>query len=61
VTKASPLILACLVAVLGLALPTGTARADAADRLGRLARLHASISAARGPDAYVALRKLWAE
>jgi tetratricopeptide (TPR) repeat protein len=49
------------VAVLVLALLPSQARADATDRLPKLARLHAEISAARGPLAYVGLRKLWAE
>jgi cellulose synthase operon protein C len=40
--------------------PTG-ARADASDRLPRLAKLRADVAAASGPLAYVALRKLWSE
>ena len=60
-SKASPLVLAGLVAFIALAMPAGDARADAADRLTRLSRLHADIAAARGPDAYVLLRKLWSE
>jgi tetratricopeptide (TPR) repeat protein len=55
------LALALLVALLVVALPSSQARADAADRLPKLARLHAEITAARGPLAYVGLRKLWAE
>ncbi len=60
-TKATPLFLALLVAVVALAVPAADAHADAADRLGRLAKLHAEVSAARGPEAYVAMRRLWGE
>jgi tetratricopeptide (TPR) repeat protein len=45
------------VALLG----SPTAPADVADRLPRLARLHAEASNARGPLAYVALRRVWSE
>jgi tetratricopeptide (TPR) repeat protein len=41
--------------------PERAARADVADRLPRLTRLHADVESARGPAAYVALRKLWGE
>src|SRR6202142_1523201 len=41
--------------------PAAHARADVSERLPRLAKLHADVRAARGPLAYVALRKLWAE
>jgi tetratricopeptide (TPR) repeat protein len=37
------------------------AHADPSDRLGHLAKLHAEVEAARGPNAYVSLRKLWSE
>ena len=41
--------------------PIGQANADVADRLPHLAKLRADVAAARGPLAYVALRKVWAE
>ncbi|MBV9945538.1 MAG: hypothetical protein JOZ69_01665, partial [Myxococcales bacterium] len=54
-----------LFAAAGLStLLTGSAQkaqADVADRLPRLTRLHADAASARGPLAYVALRRLWAE
>ena len=53
------LALAVTLAV-SLAAPTRGA-ADVSDRLPRLARLRAEIGAARGPFAYLALRKLWSE
>jgi tetratricopeptide (TPR) repeat protein len=37
------------------------AMGDVSERLPRLTKLHADIAASRGPLAYVALRKLWAE
>jgi tetratricopeptide (TPR) repeat protein len=54
-------VLAAIVATATLASPFARANADVADRLPHLARLHADVSAARGPMAYVALRKVWAE
>jgi tetratricopeptide (TPR) repeat protein len=52
---------ALLTAIAALCLSPTPASADAADRLPRLARLHAEVEGARGPLAYVGLRKLWAE
>ncbi len=37
------------------------ARADVGDRLARLAKIHDEVAAARGPLAYVPLRKVWSE
>ncbi|HEY6463040.1 MAG TPA: hypothetical protein VIY73_22880, partial [Polyangiaceae bacterium] len=50
---------ACLVSP--VALPAATSNADVGDRLPHLARLRAGVTAARGPEVYVALRKVWAE
>ena len=50
-----------LAAVIASLLPAAPARADVADRLPKLAELHAEIESSRGPLAYVGLRKLWAE
>jgi transglutaminase-like putative cysteine protease/Flp pilus assembly protein TadD len=47
--------------VLAVVLAVPLAHADVADRLPHLARLHADVREARGPLAYVALRKVWAE
>ncbi len=47
--------------LLGVALIAAHARADVSDRLPRVAKLRADVAAARGPLAYVALRKLWSE
>jgi tetratricopeptide (TPR) repeat protein len=58
---ARALALPVVVALLALAMPVGKANADAADRLPHLAKLRAEVAAARGPLAYVALRKVWAE
>ncbi|HEY8088751.1 MAG TPA: hypothetical protein VIF09_12920, partial [Polyangiaceae bacterium] len=44
-----------------VAFPIGQVNADVADRLPHLAKLRADVAAARGPQAYVALRKVWAE
>jgi tetratricopeptide (TPR) repeat protein len=44
-----------------LAFPIGQVNADVGDRLPRLAKLRAEVAAARGPEAYVALRKVWGE
>lgn len=44
-----------------LAVPLAQARGDVADRLPTLARLAAEASQARGPLAYIALRKVWSE
>jgi tetratricopeptide (TPR) repeat protein/transglutaminase-like putative cysteine protease len=56
-----PRSLALAVAlVVSLVAPTRGA-ADVSDRLPRLAKLRAEISGARGPFAYLALRKLWSE
>jgi len=55
-------LLAALVAVVVLAVPLATpARADVSERLSRLDRLRSDVTAARGPMAYVALRKVWSE
>jgi tetratricopeptide (TPR) repeat protein/transglutaminase-like putative cysteine protease len=62
-SRVSPGSLA-LTMVLALAasfVPPARAGADVSDRLPRLAKLHADVGAARGPFAYVALRKLWGE
>jgi cellulose synthase operon protein C len=53
-------VTAALAATLALA-PLGSARADIADRLPRLAKLHADVAAAHGPQVYVALRRVWSE
>ncbi|HEY1696456.1 MAG TPA: DUF3857 domain-containing protein [Polyangiaceae bacterium] len=50
---------ACLISP--VALPAATSNADVGDRLPHLARLRAGVTAARGPEVYVALRKVWAE
>lgn len=52
--------MAVFLVVLAL-LPPSSVRADAPDRLPRLANLRAEVAASRGPLAYAALRKLWAE
>ncbi|HEY8040095.1 MAG TPA: DUF3857 domain-containing protein [Polyangiaceae bacterium] len=57
-SRPATLLLALLVV---LAVPLAEARADVADRLPKLARLHADVMVAHGPLAYVALRKVWAE
>ena len=44
-----------------LAAPVPEARAEASDRLVHLAALRAEVRQARGPLAYFALRKVWAE
>jgi transglutaminase-like putative cysteine protease len=60
-------VTAALVATLALApivssiAGEAAAHADIADRLPRLAKLHAEVAAAHGPQVYVALRKVWAE
>jgi tetratricopeptide (TPR) repeat protein len=54
-------LLALLVTWVMLALPPGRARADVADRLATVARLRAEAAAARGPLAYIGLRKIWSE
>ena len=54
---AFPVLLALAIS----AVPPTRARADASERLPRLSKLHADVGAARGPFAYVALRKLWSE
>src|SRR5208337_4953587 len=43
------------------ALSVTDARADVGDRLARLALLHHGVASAKGPLAYVALRKVWSE
>jgi tetratricopeptide (TPR) repeat protein len=53
--------LACLVALVVLALPRGLARADSIDRLPNLATLRGQAMSARGPFVYGALRKVWSE
>src|SRR5579864_6326136 len=50
-----------LYALALIASPPTSAAADVAERLPKLARLRAEVAAARGPLAYVALRKLWSE
>jgi len=57
----SPAALAFLVACVVFALPLADANADATERLPHLAELRAGVAAARGPLAYVALRKVWSE
>jgi tetratricopeptide (TPR) repeat protein len=65
--RGAPTTLAALAATLALApilsslAGEASARADIAERLPRLGRLHAEVNAAHGPQAYVALRKVWAE
>jgi len=44
-----------------VALPVAPANADVAGRLTTLARLRGTVATARGPAAYVALRKVWSE
>src|ERR1700722_7241070 len=61
VNAPSARLLPLLFATAFLALSPGEARGDAADRLPRLARLHADVNAARGPLVFVALRKVGAE
>jgi len=50
--------LAALVALFALALP-GDAAADSSERFTKLTRLHQEVRSARGPHAYVALRRIW--
>jgi cellulose synthase operon protein C len=52
--------LAALGLLIAFAVPVD-ASADVSDRLSHLAALRADVAAARGPLAYVALRKVWAE
>ncbi len=55
------LALTTLLALAVCIVPATHARADVSERLPRLAKLHATIRAAYGPFAYVALRRLWGE
>ena len=50
-------VLGCIMCLAG----RGEARGDATDRLAHLAELRGEVSAARGPFAYLALRKVWSE
>jgi hypothetical protein len=56
-SAAMALIVACAV----LAVPAASEGADGADRLSTLARLRGDVREARGPAAYVALRRVWSE
>jgi tetratricopeptide (TPR) repeat protein len=53
-----PLVLALLAFAL---VPARGARADGQDRLARLSKLRAEVASARGPLAYVTLRRIWSE
>jgi tetratricopeptide (TPR) repeat protein len=59
-TLPAPLALV-LVLFLLASLATPAVNADVVDRLPRLSKMHAEVTAARGPLAYVALRRIWAE
>ena len=50
-------VLGCIMCLAG----RGEARGDATDRLAHLAALRGEVSAARGPFAYLAIRKVWSE
>ncbi len=54
-------VFAWVVASVALGLPAPSARGDSSEVLGRLSAIHAEVLSARGPLAYVALRKVWAE
>jgi hypothetical protein len=54
-------VFAWVVSSVALGLPAPSARGDSSDVPGRLSATHAEVLSARGPLAYVALRKVWAE
>src|SRR5688572_28543338 len=59
--RASLSTLAPAVLALTAATVTTDARADVSGRFARLSRFHAEVSAAKGPLAYAALRRIWQE
>jgi tetratricopeptide (TPR) repeat protein len=61
VTARRPTLALLVVLVALAALATPAAHADAAERLSTLAKMRAEVAGARGPFAFVAIRKLWSE